>query len=152
MAASHEARLLAGILDLDVEHHVASYLLVPVWGTFAVGQDVKSNIDQIATVWLIKGDGNGRHGSIPISLYYSGYATGKVFTSSPPYLSIYLYVQELIDGSVASRRESPIVGLLESHFCPLCLHLNENVYFLLVFLALRKNVGFQGCNYSALPR
>ena len=45
MAASHEARLLEEILDLDVKDHVASYLLVPVWGTFAIGQDVKGNSD-----------------------------------------------------------------------------------------------------------
>ena len=48
----------------------------------------------------------------------------KGFTSSPPYLSTNLHTRELIDGSVASHRESPFVGLLESHFSPLCLYLN----------------------------
>ena len=59
----------------------------------------------------------------------------KGFTSSPPYLSIYLHTRELIDGSVASHCESPFVrmlepfvrmleSMLESHFGPLCLYLN----------------------------
>ena len=39
----------------------------------------------------------------------------KGFTSSPPYLSILIYTRELIDGSVASHRESRVYILIDKY-------------------------------------